>query len=100
MKTKNMIALVLFLALPLSSIALMFISDSNTSRKIILNSILAINAIVFILPIAYAYFATPKGGNMWDENGPGAVIWLYMFILPLCVLVQIVVFILKIINKS
>ncbi|SHJ98231.1 hypothetical protein [Pseudozobellia thermophila] len=97
---KNMIALFLFLILPISSIGLLFVTDSNPQRKLILNGLLILNAIVYLLPIAYAYFNTPKGGNMWDENGPGAVLWLYMILLPLCVIAQVVLLILKIVNKS
>ncbi|MDO6518139.1 hypothetical protein [Zobellia uliginosa] len=97
---KNMIAILLFLILPISSIALLFIDDSNTQRKLILNGLLILNAVVYLFPIGYAYFLTPKGGNMWDENGPGAVLWLYMILLPLCVIAQVVLFILKIVNKT
>lgn len=97
---KNIIVILLFMILPISSVGLLFIGDSNPQRKLILNGLLILNAIIYLFPMGYAYFLTPKGGNMWDENGPGAILWLYMIILPLCVIAQVVFLILKIVNRT
>ena len=94
------IVLVLF-ALPiLLGLVCLFIKDANRIRGIIINAFLLLNMAIYVSPLAYAYFATPKGENMWSENGPGAALWAYMFLLPLCILVFIILMILKIVFKK
>lgn len=58
---------------------------------------LILNAVILLYPIVSAYLSTPSGGNMFDENGSGVILWLYMFIIPFCSLVQLVLIILKVI---
>ena len=94
------IVLVLF-ALPiLLGLVCLFIKDANRIRGIIINAFLLLNMAVYVSPLTYAYFATPKGENMWSENGPGAALWAYMLLLPLCILVFIILMILKIVFKK
>jgi amino acid transporter len=90
--------LLLFFTLPLSSIILFFIKDSKKERKKILNAFLIVNTLLYFFPLAFAFLATFPSGNMWDENGPGVVLWFYFIIFPLCILFQIILIILKIIN--
>ena len=92
--------LFLFVLPALLSLASCFIKDLNKKRGIILNTVLVINALVYLSPLIYAYWATRPDGNMWNENGPGAIIWLYFIILPVCVLVLITVFILKLLFRK
>jgi hypothetical protein len=91
--------LFLFLLLPLSSIIIFFIKDSKKGRRKILNVFLIINTIIYVLPLAFAFLATFPNGNMWNENGPGVVLWFYFLIFPLCILIQVILIILKIINN-
>ena len=93
--------LVFLFTLPaLLSLACCFIKDSNKVSRLVLNTILIINAVGYLTPLIYAYWATFPDGNMWDENGAGAVIWLYVIILPICILVVIVLFILKMVLRK
>jgi len=54
------------------------------------------NALFFLFPLIYAFVNTYPEGNMWSENGPGAILWLYIFILPISLIVQVVLIILKV----
>ncbi|WP_394974763.1 hypothetical protein [uncultured Croceitalea sp.] len=91
----DFIILFLFLLPVIISIGLCFLKDSNKVRRIVLNLLLIINAIVYTAPLLYAYWETLPDGNMWSENGPGAALWLYFIILPLCGLALLVLLILK-----
>ncbi len=93
-------ALLLFLILPISTVILLFINDSRKRRNLILNIVLVINTLLYSYPVVSAYLNTPPGGNMWSENGPGAILWLYMIILPICVVVQIGIMVLKVFFKE
>ena len=46
--------------------------------------------IVGLLPLIIASANTPSGGNMYDESGAGAAIWLMMFSVPFGVGIGIV----------
>ena len=46
--------------------------------------------IVGFLPLIIASANTPSGGNMYDERGAGAAIWLLMFSVPFGVVIVIV----------
>lgn len=46
--------------------------------------------IVVFLPLIIASANTPSGGNMYDESGAGAAIWLMMFSVPFGVGIGIV----------
>ncbi|WP_343764682.1 hypothetical protein [Gangjinia marincola] len=81
--------------LPLSSIGLLFLKDDSKTRGLILNILLVLNAILFVLPILYAYINTRPDGNMFNENGPGAILWAYIILGPLCLGVQLILAILK-----
>ncbi|MFT5823004.1 MAG: hypothetical protein ACI8ZM_004263 [Crocinitomix sp.] len=90
---------VLFLALPISSIALLFLRDSIKLRKIIMNILLILNALIFLSLLIFAFLNTSSGGSMWSErpNGGGAIIWVYFYVAPFCGLIQLILTILKII---
>ena len=91
----DLFILIIFLIPVIISIGLCFLKDSNKVRRIVLNIILIINVLVYIAPLLYAYLETLPDGNMWSENGPGAALWLYFIILPLCGLALLVLLILK-----
>ncbi|MCC7029315.1 MAG: hypothetical protein IT257_03345 [Chitinophagaceae bacterium] len=84
-----------FALIPVSSILLCFLKDDRRIRKLIMNGLLLANAFLFLSPFIYAYLSTFPDGNMWSENGPGAVFWFYYFLFPGCFVVQIVLLILK-----
>lgn len=91
-------AVILFLLIPLSSIGLLFLKDEKKERKQIMNVLLIINALVFLSPLFLAYYNTPTGESMWNENtGGGAALWLYLIIFPLSGLAQITLLILKVV---
>ena len=88
----------LFGILPIISIALLFVKDTNRPRKLILNILLLLNAFVFLVPMLAAYLSTAEGESMFNENtGGGAYLWFYMFLLPLCGLALLVLGILKVV---
>ena len=95
----DFLILVLFLLPVVISIGLCFLKDSKKVRGKFLNVLLIINAMVYTFPLIYAYWETRPDGNMWSENGPGAILWLYFIIIPLCALVLIVLLILKLVFK-
>ena len=95
----DLFILVLFLLPVIISIGLCFLKDSKKVRGKFVNVLLIINAMVYTLPLIYAYWETRPDGNMWSENGPGAILWLYFIIIPLCALVLIVLLILKLVFK-
>lgn len=69
--------LLLFLLLPLSSIITFLIKDANEKRMTLLNFFLITNTIVYVFPMAYAYLSSLSDGDMWNENGSGAILWVY-----------------------
>ena len=94
------VILILFLMPALLSIALCFLKDSSKVRGILLNVFLLLNALLYVSPLLYAYLATPSGDNMWSENGPGAALWAYMILLPICGLAFLVLLILKLVFRK
>lgn len=96
----DIVAIVIFLLIPLLSIVFCFVKDYKTTRNSVLNIILITNCVIYLLPILLAYFSTPKGGNMWDENGAGAYLWFYMILIPICFLVMLILGILKFIFRN
>lgn len=91
----------LFLLLPLSGIGLLFLNDKNKERKKIMNLMLVMNILFFFSPLMKAYFNSPSGESMWNENtGGGAYIWLYIIVLPISALIQLILIVLKIIFAS
>lgn len=93
--------IIIFLIIPLSSIAFLFVKDNNKIRRLILNVLLILNALLFLFPLLLAYSNTPSGESMWNENtGGGASLWLYIIIFPLTIAIQVILFILKLVYKS
>ena len=89
----------LFMSLPLSSLVLYFIKDKKEPRGKVINIVILTNTLVFLFPLIYAFVLTKPDGNMWNENGPGAILWLYLILFPLCLIIQVVLLILKIIYR-
>lgn len=69
-------------------------------RGKVINALLLLNNMLYLAPVAFAYISTPKDENMWSENGSGAILWSYLVLLPLCGLVFVVLFILKILFRK
>lgn len=66
-----------------------------------MNVLLIVNALIFLSPLILAFFSTPSGESMWNENtGGGAAIWLYLIVLPITAIAQLVLLILKIVFAS
>ncbi|RED92218.1 hypothetical protein [Marinoscillum furvescens] len=82
--------------LVLVAVIFVFAQDQNVRRKRIVNGLMIANTGLFLLPLVYAYLAS-GGGNMWDENGPGVVLWVYMLLLPACGLLQFLLVVLKVV---
>lgn len=84
--------------LPLLSLGSLFLKDVHQRRRQVLNALLIINAVVFMLPVISAFFSTPEGESMFNENtGGGAVLWFYMILLPLCGFIFFVLLLLKVV---
>jgi hypothetical protein len=79
----------IYLALPASTVYLLFLKDNSSKRRLLLSAGLLANTAMYFVPLAYAYFGTPAGGNMWNENGAGAALWLYMYVFPLSAGIQV-----------
>lgn len=79
-----------FFSLPASTVFLVFLKDSDRRRRVLLSAVLVANTLLYFSPLAYAYLKTPAGGNMWSENGPGAALWLYMYLFPVTIGLQYV----------
>lgn len=84
-----------FFILPLITLALCLVKDHNNLRRWILNIILMANLVLYLFPLAYAWYYSLPDGNMWSENESGAVLWFYFYIIPVCLIVLVVVAILK-----
>ena len=91
---------ILFLLPVFISVGLCFIKDTKKVRGLVLNVLLILNTLLYLFPIVYAFFSTRPDGNMWSENGPGAILWLYFMILPLCGLAFVVLLILKLVFRK
>lgn len=90
--------IILYLLLPISSIAFVFLEDKKKGRKEVMNALLIMNAIFFLSPLIMAYTNTPEGESMWNENsGGGASLWLYIIVLPISLIAQFVLITLKIV---
>ena len=96
----NILAIIFFLFIPVSSTAALFLKDVRSTKKGLLSVLLIANALLFLWPLGMAYFLTPSGGNMWDENGAGGYLWYYMILLPLCFIGQCVLLSIKIKNTK
>lgn len=84
--------------IPVVSLGLLFIKDVHKRRRIILNIILVLNALIFTLPMLAAFFSTPEGESMFNENtGGGAYLWFYMILLPLCGFALLILLVLKVV---
>jgi len=87
---------ILFGIIPFISIVLLFIWDAHKTRKIILNILLVLNALVFSLPMMASYLSTPEGESMFNENtGGGTFLWFYMILFPACGFALFILAILK-----
>ena len=89
--------IIVFLIIPFSSFLMCFMNDEDRSRKKIMNWVLLGNTLFFFSPLVYAYLALLPNGNMWNENGPGTVLWFYLLLTPICYIIQVLLFVLKII---
>ena len=81
--------------LPALSIGLCFLQDSNSRRRLVLNILLLANAALFLLPPGMAWYINMTEGGGYGENAGGAAFWLYFYILPFTVVVELILFLLK-----
>lgn len=89
----------IFALIPVSGILLCFMKDNNHTRRTTLNILLIANTLLFLSPFIYAFLMTFPDGNMWSENGQGAVFWYYFILLPACLIIQLILFIAKIMAR-
>ena len=89
---------IIFLSiLPVISLGLLFLKDAHRRRKQILNILIVLNVLIYSLPMISAFFSTPEGESMFNENtGGGAILWSYMILLPLCGFALFVLLVLKV----
>jgi hypothetical protein len=88
----------IFSFIPFSSLLLLFLKDNELKRKKLLNIGLILNTLIFLSPMIYLLLTTPFGENMFSEqSGNGAVLFAYMFLFPICFIVQLVLLTLKIV---
>ena len=88
----------IFSFIPFSSLILLFLKDNELKRKKLLNIGLIINTLFFLSPMIYLLLTTPFGKNMFSEqSGNEAILWSYIFIFPICIIVQLVLMIFKIV---
>ncbi len=92
----TLFSIIFFSIIPVLGIVLCFVNDNNKRRKKIINFILLINTLIYLVPLVYAFLTTGPNGNMWSENGSGAVLWAYLFLIPVCGLVLIILLVLKV----
>lgn len=92
---ENLPYIIFFSIIPITSILLCFVKDSDLKRRKKTNLILLGNAFIFIFPLLFAYLVTLPDGNMWNENGPGVVIWFYMILIPGCFMLELIFLIRK-----
>ncbi len=90
--------LLFLLILPAFTIGLLFLKDPKKGRGEVMNFLLICNTLFYLSPLLSAFFNTPAGESMWDENkGGGAILWVYFLVLPLCALIQFILMTLKLI---
>lgn len=94
---ENTFFAILFSIIPITTIIFCFFKDKNESRRKKTNYLLAINCAIFLAPLMFAYLFTRPNGNMWNENGAGAILWIYLLLLPACFIAQLILVVLKII---
>lgn len=81
--------------IPISAIILFFVKDPNPNRQKVMRGLLILNFLLFLSPIIYAFVASYPDENMWSDNGPGAAMWAYLLLGPVCFLIQIVLLVLR-----
>lgn len=94
----QLFAILFFTTLPLISVLLCFLKDAKPARRKILNILLVLNSMLFLMPLALAFWYNLTSGGGYGENAGGAAFWYYFFLLPVCLPVFVVLLILKIRN--
>lgn len=94
----------ILIAIPIAiivSIVLCFFKDHKARRGKIMNVLLILGILFFLSPflmIFTSFITAGFDGNIWGEGpaGHGVYLWLYMFILPISMIAQPLLIILKI----
>ncbi len=88
--------LFVFIAVPVTGIFLLFLKDKDKDRRFLLNALIVFNNIIYFGPILLAFLNTPKEESMWNEaTGGGSWLWAYILVFPLCAVIQLILFIVK-----
>lgn len=83
---------------PVIPALIFFLKDKNKLRKNILNGLIIANLVFVYIPLILAFFNTPQGESIWDENsGGGTYFWIYYLVLPIYAPTQLVLTILKVV---
>ena len=89
---------ILIFLIPLIPALIFFFKDQNKLRKNILNGLIIANLVFVYIPLILAFFNTPQGESIWDENsGGGTYFWIYYLVLPIYALTQLAITILKVV---
>jgi hypothetical protein len=87
-----------YLLIPFIPALIFFLKDKNKLRKNILNGLVIANLVFLYTPLFLAVINTPNGESIWNENsGGGTYIWLYYLIIPIYLIVQLILTILKLV---
>ncbi|MEY2904776.1 MAG: hypothetical protein RJA52_792 [Bacteroidota bacterium] len=84
--------------IPLILALVVLLKDARKKRRFVLNILILGNLIFFYSPLILALFNTPYGESMWNENsGGGAYFWLYYWVIPIYIPVQLILTILRLV---
>lgn len=73
----------------------MYLRDPDTRKHRIWTVLIASNTFLFLSPLIYAFVDAFPDGNMWSDNGSGAVLWSYFLLLPVCLVILVILLVVK-----
>ena len=88
-------AIILIGFIPLSGLIFFFVKDKHLKRQRLLRILFLANLLLFVSPLLYAFATSFPDGNIWSDNGAGAVMWSYVLIGPFCFIAQVTLLVLK-----
>ena len=88
----NIIYLLLILFVGLS---IFYLKAPQTRKSRFWNVLLFADILLFLSPLISAYADAFPDGNMWSDNGSGAILWSYFLLFPLCLVILVVLLAVK-----
>ena len=90
--------LAIFLALPVFNMILFFLKDKKRDRRILINTLIGVNILIFISPVLMEVLQNGWSDNfMWESPGGKAIFFYYFLLFPLCLIATIVLAVLRVI---